>query len=241
MLGPLVNAAAVVVCSLVGCFLIKNIPERFEDLIRKTVGLATIFVGIKGAMDNQNILLLIMSLVTGAIIGELINIDKWMNRFGQWAEEKLRLQGSSLQESSLLRSGTRHSFSKGFVSASILFCTGSMAIVGSMQSGLQGNHDILFAKSILDGSMSLVFGASLGIGVAFAALPVLVYQGAIALAAGALGGYLTPDIIREMSAAGSLVIAGIGFNLLGVTEIKVANLIPAMFIPWLWLTIVSFL
>jgi uncharacterized membrane protein YqgA involved in biofilm formation len=187
-----------------------------------------------------------MSLVAGAIIGELINIDKWMNRFGQWAEVKLRLKESSLQGSGSVDSemlpksgGTRHSFSKGFVSASILFCTGSMAIVGSMQSGLQGNHDILFAKSILDGSMSLVFGASLGIGVVFAALPVLVYQGAIALASGALGGYLTPDIIREMSAAGSLVIAGIGFNLLGVTEIKVANLIPAMFIPWLWLTIVS--
>jgi uncharacterized membrane protein YqgA involved in biofilm formation len=178
-----------------------------------------------------------MSLVTGAIIGELINIDKWMNRFGQWAEVKLGFKENSLQGSG----DTGHSFSKGFVSASILFCTGSMAIVGSMQSGLQGNHDILFAKSILDGSMSLMFGASLGIGVAFSALPVLLYQGAIALASAALSGYLTPDIIREMSAAGSLVIAGIGFNLLGVTEIKVANLIPAMFIPWLWLTIVSFL
>jgi len=234
MLGPLVNALTVVVCSLAGCFLIKGIPERFEEHIKKAIGLAVLFIGIKGALDNQNMLLLIMSMVVGAIIGELINIDKWMNRFGQWAERKLGMGGSEGKSSS----GNRgHSFSKGFVSASILFCTGSMAIVGSMQSGLQGNHTILFTKSILDGTMSLVFGASLGIGAAFSALPVLVYQGIIALASQAISGYLTPEIIREMSAVGSLVIAGIGFNFLAVKEIKVANLIPAMFIPWIWLTI----
>jgi uncharacterized membrane protein YqgA involved in biofilm formation len=229
MLGPLVNALAIVICSLAGCFIIKGIPERFEEHIRKAIGLAVIFVGIKGALENQNMLLLIISMVTGAIIGELINIDKWMNRFGKWAERKLGM------------SGPENRFSKGFVSASILFCTGSMAIVGSMQSGLQGNHTILFAKSILDGSISLVFGASLGIGVVFSALPVLVYQGIIALASQAVSGYLTPEIIREMSAVGSLIIAGIGFNFLAIKEIKVANLIPAMFIPWLWLTVANLL
>jgi uncharacterized membrane protein YqgA involved in biofilm formation len=245
MLGPVVNALAVVVCSLAGCFLIKGIPERFEDHIRKAIGLVTVYVGIKGALDNQNILLLVMSMVIGAVIGELINIDKWMNRFGQWAERKLRTNNAETLEGAPSISGgekkQRHSFSKGFVSASILFCTGSMAIVGSMQSGLQGNHDILFAKSILDGSLSLVFGASMGIGVVFSAVSVLVYQGAITLASQAVSGYLTPEIIREMSAAGSLVIAGIGFNFFGVKEIKVANLIPAVFIPWIWLTVADFL
>jgi len=234
MLGPLVNAVTVVICSLAGCFLIKGIPERFEDHIRKAIGLAVVYLGIKGAMDNQNILLLIMSTVMGALIGELIDIDKWMNRLGLWAENKLGFQDNK-------GTNNKHSFSKGFASASILFCTGSMAIVGSLQSGLQGNHDILFAKSILDGTMSLVFGASLGIGVAFSALPLLVYQGGIAIAAGALSAYLDPDIIREMSAVGSLIIAGIGFNFLGVKEIKAANLIPAIFIPWLWLTIAQVL
>jgi len=238
MLGPLVNALAILVCSLAGCFLVRGIPERFEEHIRKAIGLAVIFVGIKGALENQNMLLLIMSMVMGAVVGELINIDKWMNRFGQWAELKLGMNNPA----SLPAGGVqRHSFSKGFVSASILFCTGSMAIVGSIQSGLQGNHSILFAKSILDGSISLVFGASLGIGVAFSALPVLVYQGLIALASQAVSGYLTPEIIREMSAVGSLIIAGIGFNFLAIKEIKVANLIPAMFIPWLWFTIISLL
>jgi uncharacterized membrane protein YqgA involved in biofilm formation len=220
-----------VVCSLAGVFLIRGIPDRFEELIKKAIGLSIIFVGIRGALDNERILLLIMSMVAGAVIGELIDIDKWMNRLGLWAEKKLGMSGTGGGAAG------GHNFSKAFVSASIIFCTGSMAIVGSMQSGLQGNHETLFAKSILDGSISLVFGASLGIGVVFSAVPVLVYQGAIVLASLAIRDYLTPEIIREMSAVGSLIIAGIGFNFLGGKEIKVANLIPAMFIPWAYLAV----
>jgi uncharacterized membrane protein YqgA involved in biofilm formation len=234
MLGPLVNTFVIIVCSLVGCFLVRGIPERFEEHIKKALGIATIFVGIKGTLENQNVLMLIMSLVIGAIIGELIDIDKWMNRFGLWAERRL---GMNKPQASGGKPG--HSFSRAFVSASILYCTGSMAIVGSMQSGLQGNHEILFTKSILDGCMSLVFGASLGIGAAFSALPVLIYQGGIALASQAISAYLTPDIIREMSAVGSLLITGIGFNFLGTNEIKIANMIPAVFIPWIWLSLVA--
>lgn len=220
------NAAVIVVCALAGCFLIRGIPPRFEEILKKAIGLATIYIGIKGAMDNQRVLLMIMSLVSGAITGELINIDALMNRLGAWAEKRLY----SGREK---RGKTSGSFSKGFVSASILFCTGSMAIVGSMQSGLQGNHEILFAKSILDGAISLVFGASLGIGVAFSALPVLVYQGGIVLLAQAVSVFLSDGIIREMSAVGNLLVAAIGFNFLSIKEIKVANLIPAIFIPWL--------
>jgi len=232
MLGPLVNAIAVVVCSLAGCFLIKGIPERFESHIIKALGLAILFVGIKGALENQNGLLLIISLVVGAIIGELIDIDKWMNRFGLWAERRLSMDKPQA-------ANQKHSFSKGFVSATILFCTGSMAIVGSLQSGLQGDHTTLYMKSILDGCMSLIFGASFGIGAAFSALPVFVYQGGIALASHAIRDLLTPDIIREMSAVGSLVIAAIGLNFLSAKEIKVANLIPAVFVPWVWLSLIK--
>jgi uncharacterized membrane protein YqgA involved in biofilm formation len=217
MLGPVVNAAAIVVCALVGRFLVRGIPERFEEITKKAIGLAIVYVGLKGAMDNRLVLLLIMSMVTGAVVGELVNIDRLMNRFGEWTERKLRMSGGT--------------FARGFVAASILFCTGSMAIVGSMQSGLQGNHETLFAKSILDGSISLVFGASMGIGVAFAAIPVLVYQAGIALVSMAVKDLLSPEIIREMSAVGSLLVAAIGFNFLGVKEIRVANLIPAIFIP----------
>ena len=231
MLGPLVNAAVIVVCSLIGTFLIKGIPGRFEEILKKAIGLSIIFIGIRGAFENNRILLLIMSMVFGALIGELINIDKWMNKLGGWAEKKIVKKESE---------NSRHSFSKAFVSASILFCTGSMAILGSMQSGLQGNHQILFAKSVMDGSMSLIFGASLGIGTAFSALPVLIYQGGIALASIYIRDLLTPEIIAEMSAVGSLLIAGIGFNFLGVREIKVANLIPAIFVPWLYFAAAGF-
>jgi uncharacterized membrane protein YqgA involved in biofilm formation len=231
MLGTLVNAAAIVIFSLTGTFLVKRIPLRIEEILKKAIGLSIIFVGIKGSLENGKMLLLVMSMVLGAVIGELINIDKWMNSLGKWAEKKFIKN----------QTDTRHSFSAGFVTASILFCTGSMAIIGSMQSGLQGNHQILFTKSILDGAISLVFGASLGIGAAFSAIPVLLYQGSIALTSSFLRDLLTPEIIREMSAVGSLIIAGIGFNFLGIKEIKVANLIPAIFIPLIYLIIAGYL
>ncbi|MDR0382975.1 MAG: DUF554 domain-containing protein [Spirochaetaceae bacterium] len=220
MTGPLVNAAVIVVCALAGRFLIRGIPPRFEETLKKVLGLAVIYIGIKGAMDNRRTLLLIMSLVSGAAIGEIINIDALMNRFGTWVEKKF-YSGKD----------TGGNFAKSFVAASILFCTGAMAITGSIQSGLRGNHDILFAKSILDGSISLIFGASMGIGTAFSALPVLVCQGGIALLAQAASGFLNDEIIREMSATGSLLVAAIGFNFLEVKEIKAANLIPAIFVP----------
>jgi uncharacterized membrane protein YqgA involved in biofilm formation len=223
MLGPIVNAAVVLICGLVGCLFVRGIPERFEEIVKKAIGLAVIYVGIRGTLENRRVLLLIMSMVGGALIGELINIDRLMNRFGGWVERKLRMSGGA--------------FSKGFVSASILFCTGSMAIVGSMQSGLQGSHGTLFAKSVLDGSISVVFGASLGIGVAFSALVVLIYEGSIALISMLIKDFLNPDIIREMSAVGNLLVAALGFNFLNIKEIKVANLIPAIFIPWLYIGI----
>jgi uncharacterized membrane protein YqgA involved in biofilm formation len=226
MLGPVVNALAIVVCACAGCFILKGIPARIEGIVKKAIGLSIVYVGIKGAQENLHVLLLIISMVAGAIIGEAVNIDGWMNRAGNWAEKKLGGRAGG-------------NFSKGFVSAGILFCTGSMAVVGSLQSGLQGNHEMLFAKSILDGAISVVFGASLGIGVAFSAVPVLIYQGGIALASGAIKELLSPDVIREMSAVGSLLVAAIGFNFLNVkdAEIRVANLIPAIFIPWLYFTL----
>ena len=190
-----------------------------------------IFVGIRGAFENRDALLLVMSVIVGAVIGELLDLDKWMNRFGLWAERKF----AKPAKEGTGRGG--RGFSKGFVSASILFCSGSMAIVGSMRSGLLGNHELLFTKSILDGTVSLIFGATLGIGVAFSAVPVFLYQSGIALAAMAVSRHLTEDMIREMSAVGSLVIAGIGFNFLEVREIRVANLIPAVFVPLVWLAV----
>ena len=254
MLGPTVNAIVIVICGLAGCFLVRGIPSRFEEIIKKAIGLSIVFVGLKGAMDNERVLLLILSMVAGAALGELINLDSLMQRLGDWAERRLGALGSGQKAaagenaagdggnpagSSANPAGGKEgrSFSRGFVSASILYCTGSMAIVGSMQSGLVGNHEILYAKSILDGVISIVFGASMGIGVVFSAIPVLLYQGGIVLASMAVKDFLTPDIIREMSAVGSLLVAAIGFNFLSIKEIKVANLIPAVFIPLAYMSI----
>jgi uncharacterized membrane protein YqgA involved in biofilm formation len=227
MLGPVVNAVAIIICALAGIFVGKffksGIPARFEDIIKKAIGLSILYIGISGAMDNKRVMLLIISMVAGSIIGELINIDKGMNSMGLWAEKKFGFGEGN--------------FAKGFVTASILFCTGSMAIVGAMNSGLQGNPDMLFAKSVLDGVISIVFASTMGIGVVFSALPVFLYEGAIALGSGFIKDLLSAEIITEMSAVGSLLIAALGFNFLGVKEIKVANMIPAIFLPWLFIAV----
>ncbi len=221
MLGPFVNAVTIIICALLGRFILKGLPERFEEIIKKAIGLAIVYIGVSGALENQRVMILILSLVLGAAMGEWLDIDKAMNRLGQWAERKLGVSDSN--------------FSKGFASASILFCTGSMAIVGGMNSGLAGNHEMLFAKSILDGVLSIIFASSMGLGVALSAIPVFLYEGAIAMGAGFVKEWMTPEIIREMSAAGSLLIAAIGLNFLLEKQIKVANMIPAIFLPWLFI------
>ena len=222
MIGPLVNAATIIVCALLGRFVIRNVPKRFEIIIMKAIGAALVYIGVTGAMQSSRMLLLIVSMISGAIIGELIDIDKGMNKLGKWAENKL---GSGDGD-----------FARSFVTATIIFCVGSMAIVGSMESGLSGNHDILYAKSVLDGIMSVVFASQMGIGTLFSFVPVLVYEGGIVMGASFVKGWLTAEIISEMSAVGSLLIAVIGFNFIGVKEeIKVANMIPAIFIPWIFI------
>ena len=221
MLGPAVNAITIVVCALAGKFLIRNVPERFERIIMKAIALALIYLGVAGALQNERVLLLICSLILGGIIGELLNIDRGMNRLGKWVEQKARLGEGD--------------FSKGFVTTSILYCVGSMAIVGALESGLTGTHQTLFAKSVLDGITAIIFASQMGLGVMFSAVPVFLYEGGIALGAAAVKDWLTPAIITEMSAVGSLLIAAIGFNFLEVKEIKVANMIPAIFLPWLFI------
>lgn len=221
MLGPTVNAIAIIICSLVGRYLIRGIPARFEFIIKKALGLSLLYLGIDGVLENQRVMLLIMSLVIGSIIGELMDIDRAMNRLGYWAESRLGL-GEGV-------------FAKGFITASLLYCSGSMSIVGSIQSGLQNNHDMLFAKAILDGTISIVFASTMGIGVAFSAIPVFLYQGAITLSASFASVWLTTEIITEMSAVGSLLIVALALNFFEVKEIKVANMIPAIFIPLIYI------
>ena len=217
MIGAVVNTLAAVVGGLLGSLLKRGIPERFADLVQKGLALCVLYIGIKGSLVGTNTLVTILSLVLGAILGELLNIDGAIERLGAWAQRKLSKGGSRLGE--------------GFVTASLLFCVGSMAVVGSLQSGLTGNHETIFTKSMLDFVSAIILASSLGLGVCLSGAFVLVYQGAIVLLARWAAPVLSDYVVAEMSCAGSLLIVALGLNMLGIAKIKVANLLPAMFLP----------
>ena len=221
MLGTIVNSLAIIIGSLAGLFLKGGIPVSMGDTITKGLGLCIMYIGISGTMKGEDILLLIFSVVIGAVIGEIIDIDKRFTNFGNKVEKLLSKNGES-------------KVAEGFVNASLLFCVGSMAVVGALQSGLEGNHETLYTKSVLDGITSVIFTSTMGIGVILSAISVFIYQGAITVLASSHKNLLTDPIVREMSAVGSLLIVGIGFNLLGAAKVKVANLLPAVFVPFVY-------
>ncbi|WP_022664192.1 DUF554 domain-containing protein [Desulfospira joergensenii] len=217
MLGTFVNCLAIIAGSLVGLLFKNGIPERYNQTILQAIGLCVILVGLRMALGCQDLIIVIISMALGSVIGELIGIEDLLERLGKLLEKKFSGQGPG--------------FSTGFVTASLLFCVGSMAIVGSLESGLLGKHDTLFAKSCLDGITGMVLTSSLGVGVMFSAGPVLIYQGAITLAAGVLKPLLVPAVISQMSGVGGLLIMGLGVNMLLKQRIKVGNMLPAVFIP----------
>jgi hypothetical protein len=225
MLGTFVNTGAVIVGSLIGYFFKNLIPERYSDTIMKAISLGVILIGLQMALEVQNILLMIFSLFLGSLIGEIINIEEGLDKAGDFVEKKLsKLKGD---------------ISQGFVAATLLYCTGSMAIVGAIEGGLLGKHDILIAKSFLDGVVSIALAASLGIGVLFSSLSVLLYQGTIVLISGLAKNLLTDVVVNEMSAVGGLLIMAIGLNFLLKDRIRIGNLLPAMFIPILYFMVVK--
>lgn len=220
MLGTIVNTVAVIIGAAIGMLLKKGLPEKLSDTMMKGLGLCTLYLGISGSLKGENSLILIISMVVGALIGEGIDLDAKLNQFGTWLENKFKS-----------KEGGKVSIAEGFVSASLLFCVGAMTIVGSLQSGLQGNHEMLFNKSMLDFVAAIIFASSMGVGVMLSAAFVFVYQGAITLAAQWVAPFLTDTIIAEMTCAGSVIIIGIGLNLLGITKLKVMNYVPAIFVP----------
>lgn len=229
-LGTIVNSAAIIVGGLVGLWVKHGLPERFKTTIMQGIGLSVLLVGVSGALqgifraqesgmlDRTFITGMIMSLVLGGVLGEAINIEKQLDRLGNWFQSRMA-KGES-------------GFSTAFVTASLIYCVGAMAIVGSLEDGMSGNTATLFAKAILDGVSAVVFAASLGVGVVFSFIPVLVYQGGITLLAGLIGPWLegTP-LISQMSLVGGVLIMAIGMNLLEMKRIKVGNLLPAIFMP----------
>ncbi|WP_042274758.1 DUF554 domain-containing protein [[Clostridium] dakarense] len=219
MIATIVNCLAIAGGCLVGLLIKGNISEKISTNIMNGIALCVLYIGISGSLQGENTLITIISIAIGALIGELIDLDKGLNKLGDKLEEKFSSEEGEV------------SISKGFVSASLLFCVGAMAIVGSLQSGLSGNYETLFAKSILDGISSIIFAASLGIGVMFSALSVFLYQGIITIGSSFLSNILSDSVVNSMTAIGSLLIIGLGLNMLKVTNIKVANLLPAIIIP----------
>jgi len=224
MLGTMVNALAIIGGCLVGLIVKGRLTEKISTTIMNGLALCVLYIGISGALKGQDTLQLIICIALGALVGEIIDIDKRLNNLGDMIEKKINGKKKNKTEEKI-------SISEGFVTSSLLFCVGAMAVVGSLESGLQGNHTTLFAKSILDGISSIIFTSSLGIGVILSSIAVLVYQGTITLLAGGLSAILTDTVISNMSAVGSLLIVGLGLNMLGASKIKVANLLPAIFIP----------
>ena len=219
MLGVLVNVGTVLIGSLVGLFLKRGIPERVTEALMVGIGLCTVFIGISGALQGENTLVLILSMAIGTVIGTLLDIDKQLNRLAAYVEKRFKQKDGQV------------TVAEGFVTASLLFCVGAMTIVGSLQAGLTGDCEMLFTKATLDLISSCVLAASLGIGVLLADIFVLVFQGGIVLVAGFVAPFLTDYAIAEMTCAGSVLIIALGLNLIGVTKIKVANYLPVIFIP----------
>ncbi len=223
MLGTIVNVAAVLLGGAIGLLLKKGLPKRLEKSLMTALGLCTMYLGITGLADGNNTLVLILSMVIGTLIGELLDLDDKINKLGEFIQQKFRRLSSA--------DGTNPSIAEGFVTASLLFCVGAMTIVGSLQSGLTGNHETLFAKSMLDFVAAILFASSLGIGVLFSAAFVLVYQGGITLLAGLAAPLLSDAAIAEMSCVGALILIALSFNMIGLSKFKVMNFVPAIFIP----------
>lgn len=219
MLGTIVNTLAVIIGGAIGLLFKKGLPEKLSDTLMKGLGLCTLYIGITGALEGQNTLIIILSIVIGALIGEGIDLDDKLNRLGALIESKFKKEDGKV------------TIAEGFVTASLLFCVGAMAIVGSLQSGLTGDHQTLFTKSMLDFVAAIIFASSLGVGVLLSAGFVLVYQGAITLLAQWISPFLSEVVIGEMTCVGSLIIIGLALNMLGITKLKVMNYVPAIFIP----------
>ena len=220
MLGTIANVVAIVLGGIAGTVIKKGVPPKIAGTVVKGLALAVLLVGVENALKVNNLLLVMLSMVVGGIAGELWDVDQRLKNFGDAIERRCKGKGGKVSD--------------GFVTGTLLYCVGAMAIVGSLESGLSGNHQILFAKAVLDGIMSLIFASTLGIGIALSGLSVLLYQGSITMAATSLQPLLSEAVKADTSAIGGLLIIGMSLNMLELDKIKVANQLPAIFIPILY-------
>lgn len=230
LLGTLVNGLAIVVGAWIGVKL-KHFPHSMKETVMKAIGLAVLVLGITMVLEGAEFLIIVFSLAIGGAIGERLNIEGKLNELGSWVERKMKSKGDG-------------KIAEGFVAATLLFVVGAMAIIGALDSGLRQDHSVLLTKSVLDGFSSIVFAATLGIGVMFSAIPVVIYQGLIALSATFILRWVPEELldalISEVTAVGGIMIIGIGLNLLGIPKIRIANLLPAILIVVIFIVIYNY-
>lgn len=217
MLGTIVNVITVVVGTAIGCILKHAIPEKIQKIIMQAVGLGVVSIGVASAIQTENFVLFVISLALGAAIGKSIGIENGLERIGDKLQKRF--------------SGSGNTVAEGFVTATLIYCVGAMTILGSIQSGLTGNHELLFTKAILDGIVSIVLASTLGFGVGLSAIIILLFQGGLTLGASLVAPFMTDIVMQELSAVGGAMIIGIGINLLDIKKIHVGDMLPAIFIP----------
>lgn len=226
MIAVFINACVVVLGSLFGILLRNRLKLEHTKTLIACMGICTIVIGISGSIKTSSILIVILCLVIGTILGELIKIEAHMDKTGDWLKAKVSKKDGG-------------QFTEGFVAASLLFCVGSMSILGSFDAGLRGDYNIIFTKTIMDGIMAIALAATMGIGVAFSALTILIYQGIFTLLAGVIEPFLSAQMIKEMNAVGGILLIATGMNILNLTKdrIKVGNMLPALIFPIVWFSI----
>jgi len=228
LLGTLVNGLLIVVGTLLGKWL-NRIPESMKQTVMYAIGLSVMVLGLQMGLKSENFLIVIISLVVGAVSGELLKLEEKLNDLGGWLERKVGSNGNG-------------SISEGFVTATLIFVIGAMAIIGALDSGIRGDHDVLYTKSLIDGFTALILTTTLGIGVIFSAIPVVLYEGLIALFATQIDRFVPKELmdqfIVEMTATGGVMIFAIGLNLTGMIKIKVANLLPGIVITGIIVSVI---
>lgn len=220
-MGAIVNSVAIIIGGAIGLLFKGGIPQRVHQTLMNGIGLCVLYLGIDGALENENIMMLIISVGLGGFIGSWLDIDGWIIKKVNQLEERWVTKNNE----------NEGNLSQGFIAASMLFCIGSMAIVGSLESGLSGNHTTLYTKSILDFVISLLLSSSLGVGVMFSSVSILMIEGGLTLLSQLAAPILTPAVITDVISIGSVLLIGLSFNMLEITDIKLMNLMPAMFVP----------
>jgi uncharacterized membrane protein YqgA involved in biofilm formation len=224
-MGTLVNVIAIIIGSVIGMLLGQRFFKKYEEISIQGTSLVVVIIGLQMALKITNPIPAIFCILFGGIIGQAIDIEKRLEDFGEWVKLKVKMKDEK--------------FTEAFVTASLIYCVGSMAIIGSINDGINGNSTILITKAVLDGIISIALASTLGIGVAFSALPILIYQGSITLLAKSISGYFTESLIIELSAVGGILIMVIGLNMLKITKIKVANMLPSVLLIIIYKIIVG--